>query len=223
MRILVIENELTVAAVIKRRLEQEAYLVDVAYDGVVGLSYIFKEEYDAIVLSHMLPGPKDAKAICKELRNKDVKTSVLVLSASDTKNAKSVVLSLSVDKYLTKPINLDELIVTIHAMLGRQVEPSSTTLISGKLSMEPTTKTVKYGAKNVRLTAKEFKLLEYLLRHKGRVISKNELIAHVWSEDDDILPNTVEVYVGYLRKKIDRPFKSRFVQTIRGYGYKIAV
>jgi DNA-binding response OmpR family regulator len=221
MRILVVEDEPKIAAAIKRGLEQEAFSVDVVEDGDSGLSYGLSGDYDAIVLDWMLPGSIDGKVVCEELRKKGTKTPILMLTARDSVGAKVAGLNGGADDYLAKPFAFDELVARIHALLRRPAELDQTKLSAGKLSLEPATKVVSYGAKNVRLTAKEFSLLEYLLRHKGRVVSKDELITHVWSDDDDILPNTVEVYVGYLRNKIDRPFKNTLVQTVRGFGYKI--
>lgn len=221
MRILVVEDEPKIAAAIKRGLEQEAFSVDVVEDGDSGLSYGSSGDYDVIVLDWMLPGSIDGKVVCERLREMSVKAPILMLTARDSVGAKVAGLNGGADDYLAKPFAFDELVARIHALLRRPSELDSTKLSAGKLSLEPATKAVLYGVKNVRLTAKEFSLLEYLLRHKGRVVSKDEIITHVWSDDDDILPNTVEVYVGYLRNKIDRPFKNNLLQTIRGFGYKI--
>ena len=221
MRILVVEDEPKIASAIKRGLEQESFSVDVVEDGDSGLSYGQSGDYDAIVLDWMLPGSIDGKTVCEQLRADGVKTPILMLTARDSVGAKVAGLNGGADDYLAKPFSFDELVARIHALLRRPAEVSATKLVAGKLSLEPATKTVQYGTKPVKLTAKEFSLLEYLLRNKGRVISKDELITHVWSDDDDILPNTVEVYVGYLRNKIDRPFKTEMVQTVRGFGYKI--
>jgi DNA-binding response OmpR family regulator len=222
MRILVVEDEPKIASAIKRGLEQEGFSVDVVEDGDSGLSYGRSGDYDALILDWMLPGSLDGKAICEQLRNEGSKAPILMLTARDSVGARVAGLNGGADDYLAKPFSFDELIARVHALLRRPAGLQETKLTTGKLSLEPATKVVAYGAKPVRLTAKEFSLLEYLLRHKGRVVSKDELITHVWSDDDDILPNTVEVYVGYLRNKIDRPFKAAVVQTIRGFGYKIS-
>lgn len=223
MRILVVEDEPKIANAIKRGLEGEAFSVDVVADGDSGLSYAQSGDYDAIILDWMLPGSIDGKVVCEQLRKEGNKTPILMLTARDSVGAKVAGLNSGADDYLAKPFSFDELVARIHALLRRPAELHGTKLEAGKLSLEPATKQVAYNEKLVRLTAKEYSLLEYLLRHKGRVVSKDELITHVWSDDDDILPNTVEVYVGYLRNKIDRPFKKDFVQTVRGFGYKIAV
>lgn len=221
MRILVVEDEPKIASAIKRGLEQEAFSVDVVEDGDSGLSYAQSGDYDAILLDWMLPGSLDGKAVCEKLRTEGNTTPILMLTARDSVGAKVAGLNGGADDYLAKPFSFDELVARVHALLRRPGSMVGTILQAGKVSLEPATKTVLYGEKPVSLTAKEFGLLEYLLRQKGRVVSKDELITHVWSDDDDILPNTVEVYVGYLRNKIDRAFKTDFIQTIRGFGYKI--
>lgn len=221
MRILVVEDEPKIANAIKRGLEGEAFSVDIVEDGDSGLSYGQSGDYDAIILDWMLPGSIDGKEVCEQLRANGNKTPILMLTARDSVGAKVAGLNGGADDYLSKPFSFDELVARIHALLRRPAGLDGTKLAAGKLTLEPTTKQVLYSNKPLKLTAKEYSLLEYLLRHKGRVVSKDELITHVWSDDDDILPNTVEVYIGYLRNKIDRPFKKEFVTTVRGFGYKI--
>ncbi len=221
MRILVVEDEPKIASAIKRGLEAEAFSVDVVEDGDSGLSYGQSDEYDMIILDWMLPGNYDGKQVCEELRKHGIKTPILMLTARDTVDAKVAGLNGGADDYLAKPFAFDELVARIHALLRRPAALADTKMSVGKLSLEPAFKKVTYGRKAIALTAKEYALLEYLMRHKGRVVSKEELITHVWSDDDDILPNTVEVYVGYVRNKIDRTFGITMVQTVRGFGYKI--
>ena len=221
MRILVVEDEPKIASAIKRGLEQESFSVDVVEDGDSGLSYGRSGDYDCIVLDWMLPGSLDGKLVCEQLRTDGNKTPILMLTARDSVGAKVAGLNGGADDYLAKPFSFDELVARIHALLRRPAELLSTKLVLGKLSLEPATKTVTYNSKALKLTSKEYSLLEYLMCNKNRVISKDELITHVWSDDDDILPNTVEVYIGYLRNKIDRPFKADIIQTIRGFGYKL--
>lgn len=222
MRILIVEDEPKIASAIKRGLEGEAFSVDIVADGDSGLSYAESGDYDLLVLDWMLPGSLDGKQLCETLRKNGNTIPILMLTARDSVGAKVAGLNGGADDYLAKPFSFDELVARIHALLRRPQILNGTKLTAGKLSLEPTTKQVVHDEKPVRLTAKEYGLLEYLLRNKDRVISKDELITHVWSDDDDILPNTVEVYIGYLRNKIDRPFKKNYVQTIRGFGYKIA-
>ncbi len=221
MRILVVEDEPKIAGAIKKGLEAETFSVDVVSDGDSGLSYGLSGDYDVIVLDWMLPGSIDGKAVCERLRKDGNKTPILMLTARDSIDAKVAGLNCGADDYLAKPFAFDELVARIHALLRRPTELNSTVLEAGKLKLEPVTKNVTYSGKDIKLTAKEYGLLEYLLRNKGRVVNKDELITHVWADGDDILPNTVEVYIGYLRKKIDRPFKKDLIQTVRGFGYKV--
>lgn len=221
MRILVVEDEPKIASAIKRGLEAESFSVDVVADGDSGLSYGQSDEYDLLILDWMLPGTYDGKQVCEELRKLGIKTPIIMLTARDTVDAKVAGLNGGADDYLAKPFAFDELIARIHALLRRPPAVMETKLRHGKLTLEPATKAVSYGSKPVVLTTKEYALLEYLMRNKGRVISKEELITHVWSDDDDILPNTVEVYVGYVRNKIDRKFKTEIIRTVRGFGYKM--
>ena len=222
MRILVVEDEIKIASAIKKGLEGEAFSVDIVEDGDSGLSYGQSGDYDAIILDWMLPGSIDGKAVCEQLRASGNKTPILMLTARDSVGSKVAGLNGGADDYLAKPFSFDELVARIHALLRRPAGLESTILATGKLCLEPATKQVSYNNEQLKLTAKEYALLEYLLRNKGRVVSKDELITHVWSDDDNILPNTVEVYVGYLRNKIDRPFKKNILSAIRGFGYKIA-
>lgn len=221
MRILIVEDEPKIADAVKRGLAQEGFSADVVEDGDSGLSYGLSGDYDVIILDWMLPGSIDGKEVCEKLRESGSKTPILMLTARDSVGAKVAGLNGGADDYLAKPFSFDELVARVHALLRRPAEMNSTKLAAGKLSLEPTSKLVQYGKKEINLTSKEFSLLKYLMRNKGRVISKDELITHVWSDDDNILPNTVEVYVGYLRNKIDRPYKADVVQTVRGFGYKI--
>lgn len=221
MRILVVEDEPKIAAAIKRGLEQEGFSADVVENGDDGLSYGASSEYDVIILDWMLPGNLDGKSVCERLRSDGVKTPILMLTARDSVGAKVAGLNSGADDYLPKPFSFDELIARIRALLRRPATLKSTRLSAGKLTMEPATKTITYNNSPLSLTAKEFSLLEYLLHNTDRVVSKDELITHVWSDDDDILPNTVEVYIGYLRNKIDRRFKTDLIKTIRGFGYKV--
>ncbi len=221
MRILIVEDEPKIAAAIKKGLEQEGFSADVVSDGESGLSYAESGDYDLMVLDWMLPGSLDGKMICEKLRASDNKLPVIMLTARDSVGATVAGLNGGADDYLTKPFSFDELVARIHALLRRPQHLESPELAAGKLKLNPQTKSVKFSRSSLSLTAKEFSLLEYLMRHKDRVISKEELITHVWSDDDDILQNTVEVYVGYLRNKIDRQFNTNLIKTVRGFGYKI--
>jgi two-component system, OmpR family, response regulator len=221
MRILVVEDEPKIAGAIKKGLEAENFSVDAVSDGDSGLSYGLSGDYDVIVLDWMLPGSIDGKQVCEMLRKDGNKTPILMLTARDSVDSKVAGLNGGADDYLAKPFAFDELVARIHALLRRPAPLNNTVLTSGKLSLEPAVKQVSYDNNPLSLTAKEYALLEYLMRSKGRAVSKDELITHAWSDDDNVLPNTVEVYIGYLRNKIDRPFKKDIIQTVRGFGYKI--
>lgn len=217
MRILVVEDEPKIAASIKKGLESETFSVDVVGDGDSGLSYGRSPEYDAIVLDWLLPGTLDGQAVCKTLRAEGVKTPILMLTALGSTDRKVAGLNAGADDYLAKPFAFDELIARLYALLRRPRTLLAKTLTVGGVSLDTATKEVTYQGRPVELTAKEFALLDYLLRRAGSVVSKDELITHVWSDDDDVLPNTVEVYVGYLRNKLS----PELIRTKRGFGYII--
>jgi DNA-binding response OmpR family regulator len=221
MRVLVIEDEPKIARNIKKGLEAETFSVDIVTDGESGLSYGRSPEYDIIVLDWMLPGSIDGRAVCEMLRSEGVKTPILMLTARDTTEHKVVGLNSGADDYLAKPFAFDELVARLYALLRRPRNLLGKTLTSGDLSLDPITKEVHYKTEPISLTAKEFALLEYLMRRAGTIVTKDDLITHIWSDEDDVLPNTVEVYVGYLRNKIDRPFGVDIIQTKRGFGYTI--
>lgn len=221
MRALIVEDEPKIALAIKKGLEAETFSVDVVDDGDSGLSYGRSPEYDVIILDWMLPGELDGQAVCESLREEGVKTPILMLTARDTTEFKVKGLNSGADDYLAKPFDFDELIARLYALLRRPRNLLGKALRAGDLSLDPVTKEVQFKSTRLDLTAKEFALLEYLMRHAGTIVSKDELIQHVWSDEDDILPNTVEVYIGYLRNKLDRRFKTDIIKTKRGFGYLV--
>ena len=221
MRILVVEDEHKIARALKRALEQEKYAVDVAYDGDEGYAMAATEPYDAMIIDRMLPGDYDGIGILKALRSNSIHTPVLLLTALGGINDRASGLDSGADDYLVKPFALEELLARIRALLRRPSVMQSTLLKLADLTLDPTSFTVKRGDTPIQLTSKEFSLLEYLMRHPGQTIPKETIIAHVWDYDADILPNTVEVYVKYLRTKIDKPFDLPLLHTVRGFGYKI--
>jgi DNA-binding response OmpR family regulator len=222
MRILVIEDEHKIAGALKRGLEQEKYAVDVEYDGDSGLGAALGGTYDAMIIDRMLPGSIEGLDICRKVREQDIHTPILLLTARDQVRDRVEGLNAGADDYLIKPFSFEELLARVRALLRRPHETQHTVLKVADLSLDPVSYEVKRSGQTVRLSAKEFALLEYLMRNAGRVLSKDNLIAHVWDFDADILPNTVEVYMGYLRSKIDRPFKSpQLIHTLRGFGYKL--
>ena len=224
MRILVIEDEHKIAGAIKRGLEQEGYAVDVAFDSDDGLSNALTGDHDVIILDRMLPGLIDGVEICKEVRANNIHTPILMLTAKDQINDRVTGLNAGADDYLVKPFAFEELLARVRALLRRPIDQLQNILTLDDLKLDTVTYEVSRGGTPISLSSKEFALLEYLMRNQNRVISKTSLITHVWDYDADILPNTVEVYIRYLRIKIDEPFKGpNLIHTVRGFGYKIGV
>lgn len=221
MRILVIEDEHKIARALKKALEQESYAVDVAYDGDEGYTMATTEPYDAAIIDRMLPGDYDGIAIVEAMREEKIHTPVLLLTALGAVQDRTKGLDSGADDYLVKPFALEELLARIRALLRRPTRTESTVLTAGDLSLNTVTYEVKRANQLIQLTSKEFALLEYLLRNQDRPISKEVIISHVWDYDADILPNTVEVYIRYLRAKIDQPFSTPLIKTVRGFGYKL--
>lgn len=223
MRILIVEDEHKIAQALKRGLEQEHYAVDLAFDGEDGLASAEAECYDVIVLDRMLPG-KDGITICQELRKQGNHTPILMLTAKDHVRDRVQGLDAGADDYLVKPFSFEELLARLRALLRRPHEAMSTVLEVADLQLDPANYTVVRQGTPINLSSKEFSLLEYLMRNAGRVLSKDTIMSHVWDFDADILPNTVEVYIGYLRNKIDKPFKGDpLIHTRRGFGYTLGV
>jgi DNA-binding response OmpR family regulator len=219
MRILVVEDEHKIANAIKQGLVQENYAVDVEYDADSGLGAALNEGYDVMIIDRMLPGTMEGIGICKEIRQAGIHTPILLLTARDQTRDKVEGLNAGADDYLVKPFSFEELLARIRALLRRPVQTSGTVLKVGDLTLDPVKFEVKRGIKQLELSAKEFALLEYMMRNSNRVLTKDNIISHVWDFDADILPNTVEVYMGYLRSKIDKPFKKPLLHTQRGFGY----
>lgn len=222
MRVLVVEDEHKIARALKKALEQENYAVDVAYDGEEGYAMATTEPYDVAIVDRMLPGGHDGIAIIKAMRQEKIHTPVLLLTALGAVEDRAEGLDSGADDYLVKPFALEELLARVRALLRRPAKTESTTLTAGNLSLDTVTYEVKREGKVIQLTGKEFALLEYLMRNQNRPISKEVIISHVWDYDANILPNTVEVYIRYLRAKIDQPFDKPLLHTVRGFGYKLA-
>lgn len=221
MRVLIVEDEHKIARALAKALEQETYAVDVAYDGDEGHAMATTEPYDIAIIDRMLPGEYDGIGIVKAMRDAKVHTPVLFLSALDSVKERTAGLDAGADDYLVKPFALEELLARVRALLRRPTEQQSDILVAGDLTMDTVTYAVQRAGKTIQLTSKEFALLEYLLRNQNRPISKDVIISHVWDYDADVLPNTVEVYVKYLRAKVDVPFKKPLIHTVRGFGYKL--
>ena len=224
MRVLVIEDEHKIARALGRALEQEKYAVDITYDGDEGYAMATTEPYDVMIIDRMIPGEYDGLAIVTALREHKIHTPVLLLTALGTIADKTKGLDSGADDYLVKPFSLEELLARVRALLRRPIEQKDVVLKAGDLTLDTTTFEVKRAGKVIKLTNKEFSLLEFLLRNQGRPLSKETIISHVWDYDADILTNTVEVYIKYIRNKVDAPFKTPpLIQTSRGFGYKIDV
>jgi len=224
MRVLIVEDEHKIANSIKKGLEQESYAVDVAYTGNDGFDLASVEEYDLIILDRLLP-EMDGIEIAKKLREQKIHTPILMLTAKGQVSDRVEGLDAGADDYLPKPFAFEELLARIRALIRRPKDSLGTVLTVADLTISPTTYEVKRGGKIIQLSGKEYALLEYLMRHPNQTLTKDQITGHVWDYDADILPNTVEVYIGYLRNKIDRPFKNKPVlfHTIRGFGYKLGV
>lgn len=222
MRILVVEDEHRIANSIKKGFEQEGYAVDVAYDGEAGYDLAATEDYDIMILDLMLP-LMDGIAMTKELRKNKVHTPILILTAKGQIQDKVKGLDSGADDYLVKPFSFEELLARVRALSRRPKSSLDTVLSVNGLTLDPKTYEVKRNGKDLKISSKEFSLLEYLMRNPGKILSKDQIIAHVWNYDADILPNTVEVYIKSLRNKIDVPFQNKkpLITTVRGFGYKI--
>lgn len=223
MRILIIEDEHKIANSIKKGLEQESFAVDVAYDGEEGFDLASTEDYDTIILDLMLP-KMDGLTVCNKLRKEeDVHTPIIILTAMGEVDDKVKGLNSGADDYLAKPFAFTELLARIKALTRRPKQSLKTELVVGNLKLNTSTYKISRDGKNINLTKKEYALLEYLMRHEDKVLTKDQIINHVWDYDADVLPNTVEVYIGYLRNKIDKPFKNNtlLIRTVRGFGYMV--
>jgi DNA-binding response OmpR family regulator len=224
MKILLVEDEHKIANAIRRGLEQERFVVEVAFDGDSGLAHAQNDEYDLIILDRMLPGSIEGLDICKTLRASKDHTPILLLTAKDQVRDRVQGLDAGADDYLIKPFAFEELLARVRALLRRSPEGVHAILQVADLTLDPSTFQVRRAGKPISLSKREFTLLEYLMRNQGRILPKSTIINHVWDFDADILPNTVEVYLGYLRQKIDKPFKSpHLIHTVRGFGYKLGV
>lgn len=221
MRILVIEDDAKIARLLQKALEKETYAVDVARTGDEGFSLATSEPYDAAIINRSLPEAYDGLSIVSAMREAQIHTPVLILSSLDSPKEKTIGLYAGADDYLGKPFAIEELVARVKALLRRPAEQQPDIITVGDLSLNVITFEVKRGDIVIDLTSKEYALLEYLMRNQGRPMSKETIISHVWDFDADILPNTVEVYIKFLRNKIDEPFQSPLIHTVRGFGYKL--
>ena len=220
MRILVVEDERSLAAALQRGLRAEGFAVDLSEDGLDGLARARTGDYDAVVLDVMLPGQSGYRVV-EALRAAGSWVPVLMLTAKDGEHDEADALDVGADDYLTKPFSFLVLVARLRALLRRGAPQRPAVLAAGDLSLDPATRRVVRAGTEVELTAREFSLLEHLLRRSGEVVSKTELLAHVWDAHSESAPNLVEVYVGYLRRKLDVPFGRSSLQTVRGAGYRL--
>jgi len=221
MRILVVEDEVRLAEGLRRGLEAEGFAVDVAATGTDGLWMAREQTYSAILLDIMLPGISGYR-ICETLRAEKNWTPILMLTAKDGEWDQVEALDTGADDYLTKPFSFAILLARVRALLRRGAGERPSILEAGDVTVDPATKRVARGETVIDLTAREFAVLEFLMRRKGDVVSKREVLDGVWDYDFDGDPNIVEVYVGHLRNKIDRPFGRSAIETLRGSGYRLA-
>jgi len=218
-----VEDEFKIANAIKKGLSQEGYAADAVYTGDDGLASALHDPYDLIILDRMLPGGYDGIAIVKELRSEKNMTPILMLTAKDSIPDRVAGLDAGADDYLVKPFAFEELLARIRVLTRahNQKTPDAKLVLEG-LVLDLRTKQATRESKTIELSLKEFSLLDYLMRNPGVVLTKQQIIDHVWDYDADILPNTVEAFIAMLRNKIDRPFASgTYIQTIRGFGYKM--
>jgi DNA-binding response OmpR family regulator len=224
MKVLVIEDELGIALGIEKGFQQEKWLVERAETGTDGLDKALIGQYDVIVMDLMLPGI-DGLSICRELRVNNVQTPVLMLTAKSMTEDKLMGFETGADDYLTKPFSFDELVARVKALSRRPTQISPELLKAGTLELNSNLHQVSRSGAAIELTAKEYLVLEFLLRHPNQVISKHQLIEHAWEYDTDVLDNTVEVLIKNMRRKIDDPFpkETPLIKTVRGFGYKLEV
>jgi DNA-binding response OmpR family regulator len=221
MRILVVEDEHRIAQAIKEGLEQESYAVDVAFNGLDGYNSAANDDYDLILLDVMMPG-MNGYDVVKKLRNSGKHVPILMLTAKDQNKDIVQGLDSGADDYLQKPFSFEVLLARIRALLRRPQDTLKNVIEIRDLTVDLTNREVSRAGEYIKLSSKEYAVLEYLVRNSGKVLSKNNIITHVWDFDADILPNNVEVFVAYLRNKVDKPFKGpKLIHTVRGFGYKV--
>lgn len=221
MRVLVVEDEERMAASLRRGLEADGFAVDIALNGTDGLWMAQENAYDAIVLDIMLPGLNGFQ-VCQRLRDGDIWTPILMLTAKDGKLDETEALDTGADDYLTKPFSHLVLVAHLRALMRRGARERPSVLVAGQLRVDPASRRCWRGDAEIALTARELSVLEFLIRHAGQVVSKREILDHVWDDDFEGDPNIIEVYVRYLRKKIDLPFNRQAIETVRGSGYRLA-
>ena len=220
VRVLVVEDEAKMAALVRKALELEGYSVDIAQNGTDAVWLATENEYDSIVLDVMIPEP-DGFEVCRRLRADGRWAPILLLTARDSVDDRVVGLDAGADDYLPKPFSFDELYARLRALTRRGAPQRPPVLEVGDLRLDPATHRVTRGGKEVELSPKEFALLDLFMRHQDEVLSRTKILEHVWDFAYDGTSNVVDVYVRYLREKIDRPFDRRTLETVRGVGYRL--
>lgn len=220
MRVLIVEDEEHIAKYLKKSLQAEGFAVDCAYDGLTGRDKALEGTYDAITLDIMLPG-MNGYQVCREIREAGVQTPVLMLTAKDGEYDEADALDIGADDFLRKPFSLVVLIARIRALVRRGAGAKEAALHVDDLELDPRSRTVVRDGADISLTPREFSLLEYLMLNQGQALSKSQLLERVWGIEFKADENLVEVYIGYLRKKVDAPFDKPLIRTVRGVGYKI--
>ncbi len=220
MRLLLVEDNKRLSDSLRMTLEDDGYAVDVAYDGLDGEEMGLMDVYDILILDIMLPG-KDGIEVCRTLGNKRVRTPVLMLTARDALEDRVLGLDSGADDYLVKPFEVDELRARVRALLRRESATKTGILQIGDLILDPAMHTVKRGGRPIELTAKEFSLLEYLMRHPNHLITREMAEGHLWSYESLVASNVVDVYIRRLRRKIDEESDVKLLETVRGAGYRI--
>jgi DNA-binding response OmpR family regulator len=222
MHILVVEDEPRLAALVRRVLTEERHAVDVANDGESGLDLAESDTYDLVILDVMLPGV-DGFEVCRRMREDGIQTPVLMLTAKGAVEDRVAGLNVGADDYLVKPFAMEELLARVNALLRRRSQALETTtqFHAHDLTLDLVRHEVRRGDRVIELTAKEFALLEFLMRHPGQVLTRTQITDHVWRYDIDALSNVVDTYIHYLRDKIDRGQNRPLIKTVRGVGYKI--
>ena len=220
MRILLVEDNRRLSDSLRMILQEDGYAVDTAYDGIEGEEAGMISGYDVIILDILLPG-KNGLEVCRELRNRRINTPILMLTARDALEDRVIGLDSGADDYLVKPFEVDELRARIRALLRRESSGKSGLLSIADLELDPATHTVRRGGQPIELTAKEFSLLEYMMRHPNHLITREMAEEHLWSYDHVIASNVVDVYIRRLRRKIDDPCPVKLLETMRGAGYRI--
>lgn len=221
MKVLLIESDHKVAHTLKKALEQEGFAVDIAYDSTEGDDKAVNKAYDLVIIDRTISGKDNGLGVAKAMRNANIHTPVLLTGTSGSVQDRKAEREAGIDSVIAKPFSVSDVLTHSRALLQYPEGQPSAILKARDLSLDTAARTVTRAGKSIHLTSKEFALLEYLLRHQGQPLSKDDIISHIWHYESDVLPNTVEVYIKYLRQKIDDPFDKPLLKTSRGFGYRI--